>query len=254
MPRVPKTCVICMKDCAGSPRVKDRRGRYYHRTCFQKMRRELLPVKDGAKRGPVKSVPIVEMIDGMVSSPAEPALATDVCPSCAGPLAAQAILCTQCGYNRVTGRRLTTVVEPAEQPESGRGAASRGFAYLNKQPWVVGLGWIAVYIALFLLATTWNPYSILAHSAVLFIHGLLIAIRTIRVIFEDGIVEGVLSCLLFSILFSIFPFLSSACVSEKTDNPHLESATIACAIGMVLLFFSVLLVGLDYGLFDRSLF
>ena len=251
MPRAPKTCVICIKDCAGSPRVKDRRGRYYHRPCFRAMRRELLPVKDGAKRGPLKSVPIAEAINDLISSPTE-APSTNACPSCADSLAPQAILCTRCGYNRVTGRRLTTVVEPAERQESERGADGRGFAYLNKQPWAVGRGWIALYIALFLLAATWSPYYILVHLAVLSIHGLLIAIRTIRIVFEDGILEGVFTCLLFRII----PYYSTYYVFSKTNNPHLKWANIACAIGMILLFLSVVLVLRDYGSFplQRSLF
>jgi hypothetical protein len=199
------------------------------------MRRELLPVKDGAKLAPVKSVPIVQMINGMVSLPAEPALATDVCPSCADFLVPQAVLCTRCGYNRVTGRRLTTVVEAAEEQASGRGADSRGLAHLNRQPWVVGLAWIALYIALFLLATTWNPYLILVHLAALSIHGLLIALRTIRIIFQDGIVEGAFTCLLLRIV----PYYGRHYVFSKTDSPHLRWAHVACAIGIITLLLSL---------------
>ncbi len=71
-----KTCVLCGEDCSTRARIKDPKGRYYCRACYEKER----------------------------AARAQPAAAS--CPGCGRALPAGAVLCTSCGFNLESGRQL----------------------------------------------------------------------------------------------------------------------------------------------------
>jgi len=90
-----KTCVLCGGDVENSPRLKDTKGRYMHRVCYERALAERSGKPDA----------------GAAATRAGSAIA---CPTCSAPLAATAMLCTACGFNLTSGTRVGTVVETAD--------------------------------------------------------------------------------------------------------------------------------------------
>ena len=98
-----KLCVVCKKDCSNQPRVKDSRGRYFHRSCYDAAKRRQQEAKTKAAQAePAPDpVPLAELVDhGLSSMDDFAAPSADACPSCGGPMAPEAILCTGCAYPR----------------------------------------------------------------------------------------------------------------------------------------------------------
>ena len=92
-----KICGLCGEDCSGRPRIKDPQGRYYCKTCYE----EALERRKAAAPASPPPVPVRETSDspdelsGVVGAPP---VSQGPCPGCGGPLAADAVLCTNCGY------------------------------------------------------------------------------------------------------------------------------------------------------------
>lgn len=137
-----KVCVLCGGDCAGQPRIKDPRGRYYHKTCHAEAARQreageaVTPMSDalsdalpaagagaglGAMSGGLDDGP--SFLDDILPPGAGLAGA---CPNCRSQLAPSAIVCTACGYNTQSGQAGTTRKLKAKKPRAAAGARGGG--------------------------------------------------------------------------------------------------------------------------------
>ncbi len=122
-----RVCQACGEDCSGQPRIKDKKGRYLHKACYEKA------LAKAKKRQPVEVVAPKPRPAAPVPVPsreAEPAdeiyglednglglggddmfadiPATDEnaasCPDCGSAVQGGAVLCTVCGHNFKTGQ------------------------------------------------------------------------------------------------------------------------------------------------------
>lgn len=130
--RTEKICVICGEDCAGRPRTKDPKGRYYCTPCYQRLREsraaarrapkpdpvatqdaadEVIPLEpvgpDGAPLGDDLVIPLEE-IEQPTPQPVATPDATVPCPSCGVMLASGVKVCVDCGINVESGRSIVT--------------------------------------------------------------------------------------------------------------------------------------------------
>lgn len=234
-----KVCVVCEKDCSNQPRVKDSRGRYFHRDCYDAAKRRLEAAKAAAKAGAKavpeepapEPVPLAEVVDDGFSSMDDFATPSEnACPSCGGPLAPEAILCTGCGYNRTTGQRIrgdigapppnATSVEGAAS-KAGRRAASGGGSDQFKQPWVFGVG-LLVFFAVFFAVARGSDSAALGFLSLVGLYYVVVSIWVIVVAFQDAALKGVCCflCEFYRIYFGFF----------DQDNAYLKWAYGVCWI------------------------
>ncbi|MBN1345653.1 MAG: hypothetical protein JXQ73_23375 [Phycisphaerae bacterium] len=116
-----KTCRICGEDCAGRPRVKDSFGRYYHRECFDQAKQEILEtgaLAEDAHRAPPPPEAPPEVPPAPPDETGQEQSLLDLvpegdtyqglraCESCGAPMASEAALCTNCGFNTRTGTHI----------------------------------------------------------------------------------------------------------------------------------------------------
>ena len=105
-----KVCVLCGEDCSQRPRVKDRRGRYYCRPCYDKAKEAVDARKaleetppDPELRAEPEPEPELEPVPDpeawMVPLEGEAAPAVG-CPACGRRMDKGAVICTNCGYTR----------------------------------------------------------------------------------------------------------------------------------------------------------
>lgn len=114
-----KICVLCMQDCSNKPRSKDKQGRYTCEECAAKRKTAGGPVAVGAAAvGASKPPAAVPADDEVIPFLEEESVASKpvavACPNCARPLSGDAVICMGCGFNRQTGRNVTTAMEEAE--------------------------------------------------------------------------------------------------------------------------------------------
>jgi hypothetical protein len=105
-----KICIVCGQDCSHKPRSKDRQGRYTCDDCST--RRKADSARNHAAPAPAAADEIIPFLEED-SAPSRSA-AGSPCPHCARPMMADAIICMGCGFNRSTGRNVTTAMEEAE--------------------------------------------------------------------------------------------------------------------------------------------
>ena len=133
-PHPDKICVICSKSCANQPRIKDAKGRYYCRSCYERAERIAATRTPSRGSGPPAtgaSGPDDELGPELVE-PAEPAAVPDpvsegsavpACPGCGLRIPADSGVCAGCGYNRRTGRAPAAALrarKSAGGPSTGR--------------------------------------------------------------------------------------------------------------------------------------
>lgn len=218
--RPEKICVICGQDCAGQPRTKDAKGRYYHTGCYEEAKRAMEARKAAeaaAARPPPPPPPKEEVydvlgaaVDEMAPSPGAPAPAgapsmgigaARVCPNCGGALAADALICTGCGYNLQTGKQLKS------KKRKARGEPTAGMSGLTQflvSPMGIGLG-VLVFFGIFFAVALANEPAALAYIglASLFEFGVWITVLVFA--FIEGIGQGLLTlCVPCYILYFVF--------------------------------------------------
>jgi uncharacterized RDD family membrane protein YckC len=114
---VTKPCVLCGEDCAGRPRIKDPKGRYYHKECYEREVARL--AQQAAEATPAEPAAFDPYADvGNDAASAQPA-GTKPCPGCSAPLEPEAVVCIACGYNLATGGRLETAAVTAAPGPDG---------------------------------------------------------------------------------------------------------------------------------------
>ena len=144
-----KICAICGKDCSTAPRIKDSKGRYAHSACVEKLqtRKARKPQQDpggGEPRRPKAAAePITAGLDltsGLDADygdidPETGQAVPNLCPSCGRPVARDAMICTHCGTNLQSGRKMKTKVE-TDSGEEKRVRASSGGGEFLQNPWL----------------------------------------------------------------------------------------------------------------------
>ncbi len=120
IPSPEKICVRCGEDCSSRPRIKDPRGRYYCKHCYDKAKAELEAKKAEAEmdfiaRELEPAPPVAPPVAPPTESAEAPPVQPTSCPECGAALAPGAVICTNCGYNVQTGHTVepTLVAPPA---------------------------------------------------------------------------------------------------------------------------------------------
>lgn len=135
-----RPCQACGQDCTGQPRIKDSKGRYLHKACYEKARAKAerrKPVEVQAR--PAPDADDHYGLDGDDLGLGDDLLANlpqtaggPACPDCGSPSANGAILCTICGHNFQTGRSAGKVKVSKETAmgNASAAAASHSAAWL----------------------------------------------------------------------------------------------------------------------------
>lgn len=107
-----RICQACGQDCTGQPRIKDSKGRYLHKACYEKARAKAerrKPVEVAARPAPEPDD--LYALDGAGLGLGDDLLADipeaaggPACPDCGSPSKSGAVLCTICGHNFQTGK------------------------------------------------------------------------------------------------------------------------------------------------------
>jgi hypothetical protein len=239
-----KVCVVCGQDCSGRPRVKDPRGRYYCRECYDEAARKRKAKSQAQKPAPppppdepvdAELIPDDEDADiglfGELSSSEQGAAAAQVqeypCPSCGNPIPAGAVLCMRCGYNRQLGTRMgAPTVAQAEPSGGGAVAALGGVGSLLKKPWLAGAVPAVFFLVLFAMAKS-NQDLAPAYLVLQGVFGLVVAILVLVKAFCQGVGTGFLClCVPCYVIYFVF--------SDQNDNVLLKWVYGAVLLSSVL--------------------
>ncbi|MHC4948359.1 MAG: hypothetical protein ACYTG1_08865 [Planctomycetota bacterium] len=229
-----KTCAVCGADCGDRPRVKDPKGRYYCKPCYEEARRhglkraraavsEATPAEPEphleAEAGPAFGADLAAddpaggsgMLDDLLGDVSEPAAPADpgaadagggACPGCGAPLGEGAVLCTSCGYDVQAGGQLETKKRRAKRA-AGEGGGGGAVALL-KSPLGVGALVLVVFGGLLAFGTT-SEQAALAYFGVDGVFGFVVGITVLVFAFREGIGQGFLTlCVPFYVLYFIF--------------------------------------------------
>ncbi|UCG88053.1 MAG: hypothetical protein JSW71_05780 [Gemmatimonadota bacterium] len=235
-----KVCVLCGEDCSRRPRTKDRKGRYYCRSCYETaLRRQ----RAGKPVHAAKNLPPPPQEDGLnlddkfdpfadVVAPARSGPVTakpgPQCPGCGAELASGALVCANCGYHKTSGRRVTPrAVHSGAKPARLRGLSFGGMPDVVKGPWMAFVGPAAVFVVLFLLAKGTEDWAAL-YVGVWWLCAITVNILVLYQAFRAGVVAGVL-CLLFWPYALYFVFL-------KMESPRTKNSYLALILGAILMY------------------
>lgn len=159
MPNSSKICVICGKDCAGQPRMKDAQERYFHKKCVA------LELERKAQQGPPATVnPDLSQETGIEIDPADmmneityEAMHSEeshrTCTSCGLPLTAHSVICINCGFDTHSGFALEENVGN-KKPRHARGSFADNASELLCSNFIVGLAVFICALAIILLVLT----------------------------------------------------------------------------------------------------
>jgi hypothetical protein len=104
-PEAEKICVICGEDCSQRRRIKDPKGRYYCKDCYDEAKRQRAESREVAPEyaptaiEPREPAPEPEPDEGLGIMAELLEGDTSPCPSCGQALAAGTVICTNCGFN-----------------------------------------------------------------------------------------------------------------------------------------------------------
>ena len=134
-----------------------------------------------------------------VSAPQHPDTAAG-CPSCGAALSRGAILCTNCGYNLKTGRRM----QAGRPVPLGRASATQWETPWYKTPWPY-VGVVVLVLGLFYFMGRENPAMMLAFLGVAALYSLTVHIIVIIAAFRESTGTGFLTlCIPFYALYFVF--------------------------------------------------
>ncbi len=124
-----KICGICHEDCSDRPRVKDRQGRYFCKTCAMAHAKKPAAAEPAPDDDPyalddsdpgASPLPI-EMLDYVDRSPP--------CPVCMHSMPPEAKVCVACGYHVEKGIQSSTQIEKTKTKRGGRKYECRECGY-----------------------------------------------------------------------------------------------------------------------------
>ncbi|TVQ50729.1 MAG: hypothetical protein EA377_14055 [Phycisphaerales bacterium] len=169
-----KQCVVCGEDCANKPRVKDPKGRYYCKPCYnraaaqrrEKQRQRELeesresspPQDDPGNESTAGGLGLGSLLDdsdasgsgmgvGLADEPT-PKSREGTCPECGHGYEAGAVICVNCGYNLRSGKKLQASVIADDGEDD---AAEEASPATSRWPTVIGV--LAIIVAAFGLLT-----------------------------------------------------------------------------------------------------
>lgn len=220
-----KTCVVCGTDVDGKPRVKDAQGRYACKgACEAKL---LKPAAPAPSQGPAPKpaagslTPVIpagspgpdDILGKLIS--ASPVLNSRPCPSCGSPLVKGAIVCTNCGTNAETGKKLkTAIIKEKEEkaPKVKPGARSNRYASSGEAGFFKTFGFLSIALSLASLCVFAGPSGLTAGIVILLIAGFIAWLGSVVSAFRnDQSLMGLLmllpittpiALLIFNILFN----------------------------------------------------
>lgn len=125
-----KTCIWCKQDCSNKPRQKDLKGNYLCKECVEPYQKAL--TARAKQRRPEKTpttptasdsaVGTREVLGGLIDIAID--TSGEACPSCSRMLAAEAVICIHCGYNKQTGRQIKSHIS-VEKGAKGSGSRKK---------------------------------------------------------------------------------------------------------------------------------
>lgn len=133
-----KICMVCGKDVAGQPRVKDAMGRYLCAGECQQKALAASKAREEARAAKPPNAPPGAAAKTPAPPPMEPGglmgqliadspmLKSATCESCGNPMPGGAVLCTRCGFNISTGKALRTAVIVEKEKGKAKVPAMRG--------------------------------------------------------------------------------------------------------------------------------
>ncbi len=134
-PQSAKICVVCGEDCSHSPRVKDPRGRYYCKPCYESARqggKEHSRRHDDEDERTTSSNWGGSLLDDLDAE--ESSAASGKCPECDAALEPGAVLCVNCGYILKAGKHIKSEIITDEGADPAEADEPR-----SKWPIVVGI-------------------------------------------------------------------------------------------------------------------
>lgn len=155
-----KVCQICHQDCSKKPRVKDPQGRYSCEECVAQRQAEAAllagadptpgverraAAKPAARPAPAKAATVAEgtpagFWDQPAAAPAPVAAAQTRCAQCGNGLTPGAVICTLCGFNAQSGRKLKVKTGVDGGVTAGGVAAGAGKGAARFLLWLLGGG------------------------------------------------------------------------------------------------------------------
>jgi hypothetical protein len=100
-----KRCAVCGASCAGKPRVKDSHGHYYCRPCYDAAAEKQRTARADREAAPDEESRLLAKLKAHArKKPQAP------CPQCSASLAADAVLCVNCGYDLRAGQAISTAM------------------------------------------------------------------------------------------------------------------------------------------------
>lgn len=135
MANTTKQCHVCGVDCAGKPRVKDPKGRYYCKPCYDRAKTEKAGAAGFSAEHAARSSQDNPgdddhgLLDDLLAAESQGGASPLACPACDAPMPHGAVICVQCGFNKQTG---SAVAPPTVQ--TARPVTSSRTVW----PWIVG--------------------------------------------------------------------------------------------------------------------
>ena len=159
MPDSLKHCVICGKDCAGQPRMKDASGRYYHNECFkqeqerqaQRSRAHTVNTESSEETG--LELDQADLMDEILDDALQGTDSQRKCTSCGSPMLAHKVICMNCGFDSQSGFALEGETD-FEKPQHARISFMDKASEILCTKTVVGLAVFVCIIAILLLILT----------------------------------------------------------------------------------------------------
>lgn len=116
------TCALCRRPCEPKAGVRDRKGNFYHKNCYDAAKAKRA-AREAADRGPgdlaADASPELTLLASH-EAVAPAVIPAELCPSCSGDFPAAAVICTKCGYSRKTGKAAATTVRYASAAPAPR--------------------------------------------------------------------------------------------------------------------------------------
>lgn len=233
-----KFCNACGDDVSGKPRTKDTRGRYYCKPCYaaaaQRSRAAAPPSAPPRTPAPVlaASTDDDDLLSGLSGGAAIASLSAvmQACPGCSAGIAADAVLCTNCGFDFRTGKK--TQMKISQQTVETRARARFSFGGgAAANPLLIWGGILALFAVAFVMATN-SPDLRMATATMFRVYTFIVGIWIIVCAFREDSLTGVLTL--------VIPFYGLYFVFAKSGDSHLRAATgisILAIIGVVILIF-----------------
>ena len=147
----PKICAVCGQDATTGQRIKDRRGRIFHKTCYERAKQKAQArsrerpetVADNTANPPVFEE--LALLEASASSST-----STRCPACGANLAMDARICVNCGLQLATGKKVS-IAKPKKTGVNKRSGRKAGSIVMEVGVFSVGIGCLFSILAAFIL-------------------------------------------------------------------------------------------------------